>query len=145
MFGQAEPKPVSGGNVFGQAEPKPVSSDNVFGQTVSKPVSSGNAFGQTSVAPGGYKPVVKPKAVLKKKETKAEVKPFIAKGITKGVASVPGSRPDYDIGDRVKHIKFGEGVVKAMEKGPRDYQVTVEFDTYGQKILFAAFAKLQKV
>ena len=94
---------------------------------------------------GGYKPVVKPKAVLKKKETKAEVKPFIAKGITKGVASVPGTKPDYDIGDRVKHIKFGEGVVKAMEKGPRDYQVTVEFDTYGQKILFAAFAKLQKV
>ncbi len=145
VFGQIEPKPVSGGNVFGQAEPKPVSSDNVFGQTVSKPVSSSNAFGQTSVAPGGYKPVVKPKAVLKKKETKAEVKPFIAKGITKGVASVPGTRPDYDIGDRVKHIKFGEGVVKAMEKGPRDYQVTVEFDTYGQKILFAAFAKLQKV
>ena len=59
--------------------------------------------------------------------------------------AVPGTKPDYEIGDRVKHIKFGEGIVKAMEKGPRDYQVTVEFENYGQKILFAAFAKLQKI
>ena len=103
-------------------------------------------------AAGGYRAVTKPKAVVKPKETRAEVKPFIAKGtamfgakgITKGVQA-PGEKPDYEVGDRVSHIKFGQGTVKALEKGAKDYQVTVEFDEYGQKILFAAFAKLQKI
>lgn len=101
---------------------------------------------------GGYHVITRPKAVVKPKETRAEVKPFIAKGtamfgakgITKG-GQLPGEKPDYEIGDRVSHIKFGEGVVKNLEKGAKDYQVTVEFDQYGQKILFAAFAKLQKL
>ena len=43
------------------------------------------------------------------------------------------------------HIKFGEGEVLALEKGPRDYQVTVRFDTVGQKVMYAKFAKLQKI
>ena len=134
----SKPRPVLSDNVFDK--PKPVSDGNVFDQAkpVSKPVSK--------PATGGYQTITKPKpkAILKPKETRAEVKPFIAQGVSKGVAA-PGTKPDYDIGDRVKHIKFGEGVVKAMEKGPRDYQVTVEFENYGQKILFAAFAKLQKI
>ena len=53
--------------------------------------------------------------------------------------------PDYGIGDRISHIKFGEGTVTNMVKGPKDYQVTVEFDNYGQKIMLAAFAKFKKV
>ena len=36
------------------------------------------------------------------------------------------------------------GTVKSVEPGPRDYKVTVEFDEYGQKIMYAAFAKLVK-
>ena len=43
------------------------------------------------------------------------------------------------------HLKFGEGEVLAIEKGPRDYQVTVNFDNAGQKIMYAAFAKLEKM
>lgn len=101
---------------------------------------------------GGYRTITKPKAVIKPKETRAEVKPFIAKGtamfgaqgITKGIQA-PGEKPDYDVGDKVSHIKFGVGTVKALEKGARDYQVTVDFEDYGQKILFAAFAKLKKL
>ena len=31
---------------------------------------------------------------------------------------------DYVVGDRVKHIKFGEGTVLGIEEGSRDYQVT---------------------
>ena len=45
----------------------------------------------------------------------------------------------------VAHIKFGAGTVKALEKGPRDYQVTVDFDEAGTKKMFAAFAKLRKI
>ena len=52
---------------------------------------------------------------------------------------------DYTEGDRVKHIKFGEGTVKKIVEGGRDFEVTVEFDTAGVKKMFAAFAKLQKI
>ena len=52
---------------------------------------------------------------------------------------------DYAVGDRVSHIKFGEGTVKNIEDGPRDYQVTVEFDDFGQKMMMASFAKLTKI
>ncbi len=52
---------------------------------------------------------------------------------------------DYTVGDRVSHIKFGQGTVKNIENGPRDYQVTVEFDDFGQKMMMASFAKLKKL
>ena len=52
---------------------------------------------------------------------------------------------DYGVGDRVKHIKYGEGTVLNLEKGARDYQVTVEFDSVGNKIMYAGFAKLKKI
>ena len=52
---------------------------------------------------------------------------------------------DYTVGDRVRHIKFGEGTVKDIVEGGRDYEVTVEFDRVGIKKMFASFAKLVKV
>ena len=52
---------------------------------------------------------------------------------------------DYGVGDRVHHTKFGDGTVLGVEDGPRDYQVTVEFDTAGQKVMMASFAKLKKL
>ena len=51
----------------------------------------------------------------------------------------------YGTGDRVRHIKFGEGVVTAIVEGGRDYEVTVDFDKAGTKKMFASFAKLKKV
>ncbi len=52
---------------------------------------------------------------------------------------------DYTVGDTVKHIKFGIGVVTAIVEGGRDYEVTVNFDKVGVKKMFASFAKLKKV
>ena len=52
---------------------------------------------------------------------------------------------DYGVGDTVAHVKFGTGVVKSIVDGGRDYEVTVEFDTYGTKKMFAGFAKLRKL
>ncbi len=66
------------------------------------------------------------------------------KGLSKGIQEA-GSAPDYTVGDRVHHTKFGDGTVLALEKGPRDYQVTVRFDEAGQKVMYAGFAKLQKI
>ena len=51
----------------------------------------------------------------------------------------------YEVGDRVKHIKFGEGTVLSIINGKRDYEVSVNFDKFGQKRMFASFAKLQKI
>ncbi len=51
---------------------------------------------------------------------------------------------DYGEGDRVRHIKFGEGTVKQIADGGKDYEVTVEFDRVGVKKMFASFAKLKR-
>lgn len=52
---------------------------------------------------------------------------------------------DYQKGDRVKHIKFGEGRVLEIREGTKDFEVSVEFDHFGVKKMFAAFAKLEKI
>lgn len=52
---------------------------------------------------------------------------------------------DYEVGDTVRHIKFGVGIVKNIVEGGRDYEVTVDFDKAGVKKMFASFAKLKKI
>lgn len=75
-------------------------------------------------------------------------KPFQNYGIQKGAKAFAVSKEkglDYQVGDRVRHIKFGEGTVKGILEGGRDFEVTVEFDTAGVKKMFATFAKLKKI
>ena len=93
------------------------------------------------------------KAVNVKPHTDDAKKPYIAKtsagkskslsGLKKGMPAP--AQPDYNSGDRVRHVRYGDGTVKALEKTPRDYKVTVQFDECGQKIMYAGFAKLQKL
>ena len=52
---------------------------------------------------------------------------------------------DYKVGDTVRHMKFGTGVVKSIVEGGRDYEVTVDFDRFGVKKMFASFARLKKI
>ena len=52
---------------------------------------------------------------------------------------------DYGVGDTVRHVKFGVGIVKDIVEGGRDYEVTVDFDRFGTKKMFAAFAKLKRI
>lgn len=56
-----------------------------------------------------------------------------------------GGALSYQVGDRVRHIKFGDGEVMAIVSGGRDYEVTVDFDKAGTKKMFASFAKLKKI
>lgn len=51
----------------------------------------------------------------------------------------------YGIGDRVHHVKFGDGTVLNIANGGRDYEVTVDFGSTGTKKMFASFAKLVKI
>lgn len=75
-----------------------------------------------------FEPVAKAKAIVNNYGTKIE----------KG-------NLNYGVGDRVRHIKFKEGTVLEVIDGARDYEVTVEFDDFGVKKMFASFAKLEKV
>ena len=91
----------------------------------------------------------KPKAVVRPKRTAIENQPYISRA-TQGIGAVTlepvGSKAlAYDVGDRVRHLRYGEGTVLKIEAGPRDSQVTVMFDEAGQKIMYAGFAKLVKV
>ncbi|MCQ2529910.1 MAG: DNA helicase PcrA [Lachnospiraceae bacterium] len=52
---------------------------------------------------------------------------------------------DYGVGDRVSHMKFGEGIVASINDGGRDWEVTVDFEECGTKKMFASFAKLKKM
>ena len=51
-----------------------------------------------------------------------------------------GGALSYQVGDRVRHIKFGDGEVMGS-----DYEVNVDFDKAGTKKMFASFAKLKKI
>jgi DNA helicase-2/ATP-dependent DNA helicase PcrA len=42
-------------------------------------------------------------------------------------------------------VKYGEGTVLDIVKDTRDFKVTVSFDAYGNKIMYAAFARLKKI
>jgi DNA helicase-2/ATP-dependent DNA helicase PcrA len=96
----------------------------------------------------------RPKALLRPKVTAKADKPFIAKGmdslnqlagISKGAPVQLTGELSYGVGDRVLHIKYGEGRVAALVKEPRDYKVTVDFDKAGTKIMYASFAKLKRL
>lgn len=80
--------------------------------------------------------------------------PFIQKGFggssKLGATTFDKVKPapaviDYGVGDTVKHIKFGIGIVAEMNKQGDDYIVSVDFDTLGTKKMKASFAKLKKL
>lgn len=52
---------------------------------------------------------------------------------------------DYKEGDQVRHIKFGTGTVLEIVEGGKDYEVTVDFEDFGIKKMFASFANLKKL
>ena len=60
-------------------------------------------------------------------------------------SNTTGAALRYQVGDRVRHMKFGDGEVKAIVAGGRDYEVTVDFDKAGTKKMFSSFAKLKKI
>ena len=157
--GSYSEKPYSGGSYSdgshsgGSYSGGSYSADSPFGgkEAGSKPASAASAPDRT----GGISASVRkrPKAVYSGRHTAEDKKPFIAR-TSAGKTAVPEAlrkgmpapaEPDYGVGDRVSHIKYGSGTVSALEKTPRDYKVTVQFEEYGQKVMYAGFAKLKKI
>jgi DNA helicase-2/ATP-dependent DNA helicase PcrA len=80
----------------------------------------------------------------------------IAQFFTSRGVSVPKSRPKLDIpeptgskglksGQRVRHPKYGEGVVFRREGDGEDAKVTVQFSKFGVKKLVEKFAQLERL
>ena len=53
--------------------------------------------------------------------------------------------PHFRVGTRVKHAKYGTGVVLRSEGAGEDAKLTVSFPGYGQKKFVAKFAALEKI
>lgn len=64
-------------------------------------------------------------------------------GIKKG--SEIQANNDFSEGDRVNHIKFGDGVIKKIDNSGANTYITIEFEQYGQRILDSRFAKLNRI
>ena len=61
-------------------------------------------------------------------------------------AQIPaGSAADIDVGDRVRHAKFGEGVVVKVKQMGNDAMVTVNFDGIGEKAVMKNYARMTKI
>lgn len=51
----------------------------------------------------------------------------------------------YAVGDNVKHLKFGKGVVISVVPAGSDQEVTVDFERVGEKTMFASLVKMKKL
>ena len=97
-----------------------------------------------------YHMLSKAQAERKREHEEFRAKPFYMRGKV-DLSALKGSNLqktadlDYQEGDRVRHIKFGEGTVRKIADGARDKEVTVEFDRFGVKKMLAGFAKLKKL
>ena len=125
-FGSAGSGFGSAGSGFGSAGSGFGSAGSGFGSAGSGFGSAGSGFGSAANAYAGGK---------------APQAPAFGKAFTVQKAD----HLTYGAGDRVRHMKFGEGTVKSIVDGGKDYEVTVEFDRVGQKKMFASFAKLVKL
>ncbi len=57
----------------------------------------------------------------------------------------PGADNDYHVGDEVKHIKFGKGVVRSVLPAGSDMEIVVNFERVGEKRMFASLVKMKKL
>ncbi|MDO8473246.1 MAG: UvrD-helicase domain-containing protein [Dehalococcoidia bacterium] len=94
-----------------------------------------------------------PPALIKRRGTKmapqvtwtAPGRAPVPAGTSASVKSTSSIKLDVGPGDRVRHEKFGEGVVVSTAPLSGDYQVTVAFREGGIKKLILSYARLEKI
>lgn len=52
---------------------------------------------------------------------------------------------DFEVGDTIRHMKYGIGTVLEITPAGADYEITVEFERAGRKKLLSTFANLKKL
>jgi len=80
-------------------------------------------------------------------KSRTDTKPYakVQVNTSKDIGSSTITKPDYDVGDTVTHVKFGTGIVTGMVRGGKDYEVTVDFEGQGVKKMMSTFARLYKM
>lgn len=110
--------------------------------------SGSGSNGSTKRSAASYSSTAAGRSTPKNKNNLFSNNPYISKGFSGGAgktSSDSSGTPDYAVGDTVSHVKFGEGVVKEMVDKGSDFEVTVEFEDFGQRKLRSSFAKLEKI
>lgn len=125
---------VSQGSAYGAAGTAYGASMSGFGNSAYKRSASASAYGSATYGRNTASPV-----------GAGGVNAFSGLGVQKAGAVTKPTSLDYKVGDRVSHVKFGEGIVLSIKEGVKDFEVTVEFDEAGQKKMLSAFAKLKKL
>ena len=90
--------------------------------------------------------LAKPKTFVKEKTVNLGFTntPAWATKILKGYTPPDASTKQFTVGDKVKHIKFGTGVITEVNPEGQFQEVTVDFNGK-EKILSTKFAKLEKI
>ena len=56
-----------------------------------------------------------------------------------------GDSKTYCVGDKVRHMKFGNGIVTEVKPAGSDAEITVDFERVGEKKMFASLVKMKKL
>ena len=79
------------------------------------------------------KPPISPRKVIAEKQVNPYLKEIPA----------PKNKPlNFNVGDRVRQVRYGVGEIKAINPAGADYEITVAFDVVGEKKFMANLAKL---
>ena len=115
-----------------------------FVREIPKPLIAGERYESYHTGEGYASPRKQPRKTFKNEPTAASVyqKQFApAKDFG---TKIEKSTLAYGVGDRVFHRKFGEGTVRSINDGGKDFEVTIDFDDGTTRKMFASFAKLEK-
>jgi len=93
---------------------------------------------------------IKQEQIVKKQPERNLFRPQFAKTIPyQNINNMSSAQIKTDLlfkeGDRIKHRKFGEGLVKQIKPKGLDFEITINFDKVGEKKLMSAFANLIKI
>ena len=72
-------------------------------------------------------------------------KPNISSYLKRDIPAPKNVSLDFGVGDKIRHFKFGEGSVLNISPAGADYEVTINFDNFGEKKLMANLSKLKKI
>ncbi len=77
--------------------------------------------------------------------TRAAANPAANPGFGKAFPMGESKADSYSVGDTVKHIKFGKGVVKSITPAGSDKEIVVDFERVGEKRMFQSLVKMKKI
>lgn len=77
--------------------------------------------------------------------TRAAANPAANPGFGKAFPMGESKADSYSVGDTVKHIKFGKGVVKSITPAGNDKEIVVDFERVGEKRMFQSLVKMKKI